>query len=300
MMDTENPSPTPSPEPVEASPRRRSSILGGALLGAVALTASVVGVSAIAGAQDDPDVDQPESVEAVELEEMSEEDLDGAEIIELDEGDLDEMEFDDMGDFDEAAWQPYEECIDTQLGDLESTLFGDIEEGDEGEAVEAEELDESSISDEDFEAFEQAWMAADEACFDLLPEDAKAEAEAFKAFDQCLTDAGFSEDMGAVVYVEDGESGQSIQFGENAGTVTITGDSNGVSVATDGDVSVIDDEALEAAFEGCEELLPEDVYELDEFDMDLDEGELGTDEDGDDEDGEEDEGTDDEDGDDDA
>ena len=286
-MDTETPSPTPSPEPAPASPRRRGSVLGGALLGAVALTASVVGVSAIAGAQDDTGVDQDETVEAVELEELSDEDLDGAEVIELDEGDLDEMELDDMGDFDEAAWQPYEECIDTQLGDLESSLFGDLEDGEaieadeleDGEALEADDIDESSISDEDFEAFEAAWIAADEACFDLLPEDAKADAEAFQAFDQCLTDAGFSDDMGTVVYVEDGESGQSIQFGENAGTVTITGDSNGVSVATDGDVSIIDDDALEAAFEGCEELLPEDLYEVEEFDMD--EGEFDMDDDGD-------------------
>ena len=318
-MSPENPeTETPEPSPEAAAPtRRRSSVLGGALLGAIALTASVVGVSAIASAQDDPEVDE---AEAAEVEEMSDEDLDGVEIIDLDEGDLDgEIMIDDFDDpawaaFDEcitnaigddafsevdedteltdeqwealeaqfeqaeqacedllpedvkneiAAWQPYEECIDGQLGEQ------DFDE-------DTELTDAAEISEEQWEALEAQWIAADEACFDLLPESAKAEAEAFKAYDQCLTDAGFGDDMGsAIVYVEDGETGQSIQFGESTGTVTITGDANGVSIATDGDVSVIDDEAFEAAFEACDELLPEDLFELDEgFEMDLDEGDL--------------------------
>ena len=303
--DTESlqPSPeTPAPKP---SARRRG-VLSGALLGAVALTASVVGVSAIASAQDDPEVDEPDTVE---VEEMSDEDLDGAEIIELDDAGLDgEIMFDDVDDpawaafdecitnalgpidedaetdltdeqwealesqFDEAetacedllpedvkaeiaAWQPFEECIDAQIGEI-----------DMGEFDEAMEL-----SDEELTALDDAWAAADEACFDLMPEDAKADAEAFTAYEQCLTDAGFGDDSGTVVYVEDGETGQSIQFGESTGTVTITGDSSGVSVATDGDVSVIDD----SAFEACDELLPEDVFEYDEaLEMDLDEGDF--------------------------
>ncbi|MEM9467235.1 MAG: hypothetical protein AAGA90_17815 [Actinomycetota bacterium] len=267
-MSPHDPSPeTPYPTeeiPTAAPPRRRGSVLAGALVGALALTASVVGVSAIAGAQDDSEVDEGEAAEA---EEMSEEDLDGVEIVELDDDDLDgEIVLDDI-ELDEAAWQPYDECVEAQLGDLESTIFGD-----------AEEIDEDSISDEDLEALDDAWMAADEACFDLLPEDAKAEVEAFTAYDQCLTDAGFSDEMGAVVYVEDGETGQSIQFGESTGTVTITGDASGVSIATDGDVSVLDDEAFEAAFEACDELLPEDLFELDE-DVEMDEGDLDGDDD---------------------
>jgi len=75
--------------------------------------------------------------------------------------------------------------------------------------------------------------------------------------------------------LEDGETGQSIQFGEDGGTVTITGDATGVSVTTDGDVSVLDGTAFEAAFEACDELLPEDmsdVYEFDDFDGDDESG----------------------------
>jgi hypothetical protein len=307
-MSPENPE-TEIPQPIAAAPadgptRRRTSVLGGALLGAIALTTSLVGVSAIASAQDDPEVDEGE---AAEVAEMSDEDLDGVEIIDVDDADLDgEIELDDpaWAAFDEcitnalgddtfgeaaedteltdeqwealeaqfeqaeqacedllpedvkneiAAWKPYEECIDGQLGEL------DIDE-------------DTELSDADFEALEAQWAAADEACFDLLPESAKADAEAFEAYDQCLTDAGFNDDMGAVVYVEDGETGQSIQFGESTGTVTITGDASGVSIATDGDVSVIDDDA----FEACDELLPDDLFELDE-DL-FDEGDLDEDE----------------------
>ncbi|MAL66273.1 MAG: hypothetical protein CL413_03640, partial [Acidimicrobiaceae bacterium] len=53
---------------------------------------------------------------------------------------------------------------------------------------------------------------------------------------------------------------------EDGGTVTITGDAAGVSVTTDGDVSVLDDAAFEAAFEACDELLTEDVSDVNEFD----------------------------------
>ncbi len=334
-MSPENPeTETPEPSPEAAAPtRRRTSVLGGALLGAIALTASVVGVSAIASAQDDPEVDE---AEAAEVEEMSDEDLDGVEISFFDDGDLDEGDLDGeimIDEFDDPAWAAFDECITNAIGD---DAFGEVDEDTEltdeqWEALEAQfeqaeqacedllpedvkneiaawqpyeecidgqlgeqDFDEDSeltdaaeISEEQWEALEAQWIAADEACFDLLPESAKAEAEAFKAYDQCLTDAGFGDDMGsAIVYVEDGETGQSIQFGESTGTVTITGDANGVSIATDGDVSVIDDEAFEAAFEACDELLPEDLFELDEgmeFDEgDLDEGDLDDEDEGDD------------------
>ena len=290
--------------------RRRSSVLGGALLGAVALTASVLGVGAIASAQDEPEVDDTAEVESL----ATDDDADAA--IAIDDFDdpawaafdecitsaLGEIGLDDTSDdgtdidlTDEewealeaqfeaaeqacedvlpdevkaeiAAWQPYEECLDTQLGDMEESLFGDA--------------DDAELTDEQWQALDDAWTAADQACFDLLPETAKADAEAFMAYDQCLSDAGLGDEMGAVVFVDDGETGQSIQFGQSVGTVTITGDSSGVTVATDGDVSIIDDSALEAAFEACDQLLPEDLFEGDDL---LDDGrdDQDADEDGDD------------------
>ena len=249
---TESPEPTPEPETATPITTRRRNIFGGALLGAVALTASVVAVGAVAGAQDEPAVDD----EAAEME-------DGTEIVELDETDLDEMDLDDDMmieglEFDDEAWAAFDECLTGQLGDLD-------EDG----------LEEQELTDEQWEALEQQFEDAEKACEDLLPEEAKAEIAAFEAFDQCLADAGLpgEDDFGTVVYVEDGETGQSIQFGDTPGTVTITGDANGVSVATEGGVSVIDDAAFEAAFAACDDLLPEGLDDADEIEFDEDEDE---------------------------
>lgn len=226
--DTE--SPNHSPEPPS---RRRAGVLTGALLGAMALTAAVVGVSAIAGAQDSSADDRKATVEVAKTT--------GSE--------LDDTTA--MFEEDDAAWAAFDQCLSDALGPIDEDGFEDTE-----------------LTDDEWEALEAQWIAAEDACFDLLPEDAKAEAEAFQAYDDCLADAGLGDDMGAAIYVEDGETGQSIQFGEDGGTVTITGDATGVSVTTDGDVSVLDDAAFEAAFEACDELLPDDLFDFDDFEDD--------------------------------
>jgi hypothetical protein len=279
--DTESPSYSPEPPS-----RQRAGMLAGALLGAMALTAAVVGVSAIAGAQDGSTDERKATVEMAkttgsELDDstvMLEDDEawaafdqclsdalgpideDGIKDTELtdDEWEALEVQFETAEAACEeflpggvkaeiAAFQPYDDCIDTQLGG--KTIDGDTE-----------------LTDDEWEALEAQWITAEDACFDRLPEEAKAEVEAFKAYDDCLTDAGLGDDMGTAIYVEDGETGQSIQFGEDGGTVIITGDATGVSLTTDGDVSVFDDAAFEAAFEACDELLPEDIFDFDEFD----------------------------------
>ena len=279
--ETESPNHSP-----ESPSRRRAGMLTGALLGAMALTAAVVGISAIAGAQDSSTDDRKAPVEmakttSTELDDttvMLEDDEawaafdqclsdalgpideDGIKDAELtdDEWEALEVQFEtaeasceeflpDDVKAEIAAFQPFDDCIDAQLG--EKTIE-----------------DESELTDDEWEALEAQWIAAGDACFDLLPEEAKAEAEVFKAYDDCMADAGLGDDMGATIYLEDGETGQSIQFGEDGGTVTIIGDATGVSVTTDGDVLVLDDTSFEAAFEACDELIPEDISDVDEFD----------------------------------
>ncbi len=286
--DTE--SPNHSPEPPS---RRRAGMLTGALLGAMALTAAVVGISAVAGAQDSSTDDRKATVEMAKTTSTKLDDT--TVILEDDEAwaAFDQCLSDALGPIDEdgikdteltedewealevqfetaeasceeflpddvkaeiAAFQPFDDCIDAQLGE---------------KIIE----DDTELTEDEWEALEAQWIAAGDACFDLLPKEAKA--EAFKAYDDCLADAGPGDDMGAAIYLEDGETGQSIQFGEDGGTVTITGDATGVSVTTDGDVSVLDGTAFEAAFEACDELLPEDmsdVYEFDDFDGDDESG----------------------------
>lgn len=215
---------TPAPE---SRTRRHTTVLAGALLGAVTMTASVVGVSTIAGAQDDPAIDDGTAAEVDET--------------------------------DDRAWAAFDECFDTAV---EDPAFGAkvFDEATESEA-------EAELTEAQWKALETQWQAAEDACFDLLPEDAKAAAEAFKAFDTCLADAGLIDDTdAAVVHVEDAETGQFIQFGELTGSVTITNDASGLSIVTDGDVTVIDHTALEAVYETCEQMLPADLYEFDEDD----------------------------------
>lgn len=221
--DTESPNHSP-----ETPSRRRAGMPTGALLGAMALTAAVVGISAVAGAQDSS-TDRRKAT--VEMAKTTSTELDDTTVM---------LE-------DDEAWAAFDQCLSDALGPIDEDGIKDTE-----------------LTDDEWEALEVQWVAAGDACFDLLPKEAKA--EAFKAYDDCLADAGLGDDVGAAVYVEDGEIGQSIQFGEDGGTVTITGDATGVSVTTGGDVSVLDDAAFEAAFEACDELLAEDISDVDEFD----------------------------------
>ena len=250
-MDTETTTnPSLEPEPTT----RRCGLLGGAVLGAAALTASVLGIGAIAGAQDEPEID--------------------------------DVAAGDVMDADDEAWAAYDQCLSDALGSVDE------------DSLDEDSIDESTLSDEEWEALEQQFEDAERTCDDLLPEDAEAEIdgdddgdfaddeadeEAFAAFDQCLTDAGLSD--GSVVYVEDDAAAQALQFGEGIGTVTITGDASGVSVTTDGDVSVLDERAVEA----CEDLLPEEAFEDADDEIDDDEVDDEIDEDEDSEDDEDDE-----------
>ncbi|MEO0492946.1 MAG: hypothetical protein AAF081_05990 [Actinomycetota bacterium] len=258
-FSTESPEPTPETTPATGAPirSRRRTVFGGAVLGAMALTASVFAVGAVAGAQDEPAVDGDEPAEIDEMD------------LEVDETEFDDTEFDDTEfddtEFDDEAWAAFDECITGQLGDFDE-----------------DEL-ERELTDADWEALEQQFEEAEKACEGELPEEVKAELAKFEAYDQCLTDAGLpgEEAIGTIVYIEGDEGGEAIQFGDIAGTVTITGDSSGVTVATEGGVTSFDEEAFEAAFEACDDLLPEDLHEMDEGEFD-DEGDL------DDEDGDED------------
>ena len=288
---------SPTSEPTPPTRRRRPNALTGAMLGVVALTASVLGVSAIAGAQDEPTTDADPAV-AADLDEMD-----------LDDGDFDDGDFDDavyFDDFDDEEWAAFDECIDGALGPIEEPADDtDLTEAEwealeaQFEAAEAEcndllpedvkaEIaawepfdecldtqlesvdldieDEAELTDEQWAALDAQFEAAEEACVDLLPEDVKAEWAAFEAFDECLADAGFGEgdfDHGPVVHIDTGDGGQVIEFGEATGTVTITGDANGITVDSSG-VTVIDEGEIDAAFEACEQLLPEDVFDMDD------------------------------------
>ena len=302
------------PAPIGPAPNRRRNVLLGAVLGATALAGTVVGVGAIAGAQDSPSTESATGAAPAEADgdhtdgdwgfvdedwaafdecmadqlgdlwiepeiEILGGDFDGLDLGEFDpeefEGDLEEFFGDLEGDLDEffedfealpeidaaeiAAWEPFEECIDSQIGDLPDPW-----------------VDGEEPTDEEWEAYDGAWMAAEEACADLMPEEARAEMEAWEAFDQCLADAGVLDDamfdegveFGPVVHVESGDGFQIVEFGDVPGSVTISGDASGVTVSTDGGVTVLDEtaldaewEAFDAAHEECEKHLPEGLID---------------------------------------
>ena len=166
-----------------------------------------------------------------------------------------------------AAWEPFDVCIDEQLGIDENT------------------------TDEGFDAIsDDVWQAAEATCFSTLPPEIQDEILAFDAFDECLVDQGVSDgdDFGSVVQIDGPDGFSMIEFGPGGGTVTVTGNDDQLSVSTSGDLSVFDDadldarwEAEEAAFEMCEALLPDVAFHDDlSFDDELE----GNDElDGDDE-----------------
>ena len=243
-MEHDHPS-TPTP--------RRSAILG-AIVGMAALTGTIVGVSTVAGAQADPTT-APAETSSVD-----------------DDGAVEVMSIDD------ADFAAFDDCMSEQLGDLwiEPIEFDvEMDELDLGEFdIDERELDEHELAElqEWTEADEQAFEAADEACRDLLPADLQAELAEWDAYDTCVGDlGGFEDDLGeAIVFVETGDGSQIVNFGELEGSVTITGSADGVTVSTDGGVTVLDEAALDAqwaefgaAHEACEDLLPEDVFEED-------------------------------------
>lgn len=347
--------PTPVTHPATS---KRSALLG-AVLGMTALAGTIVGVGAIAGAQDDPtDTIEPAAAEPIEADggdegvaialsdgdfaafdecmaeqlgdlwmtpeilELEELDLDADDVMFFAEGDEGEMVFDgdvENGEFAEptpeeiaaweaeeaqfvaaeeacndllpeevkaeiAAWQPYEECIDGQIGSIEDPWLS---------------IEEPTAAD--FDAHDAALQAADEACRDLLPADVQQEMAAWDAFDQCLSDAGLFDEDGfamSAVHIETGDGFQIAEFGDVEGSVTISGTAGNLEVVSSGGVTVLDEAALdaqwealdaewEAAHQACEDQLPEDLLDGMFFDdgFEIEEGEAFDSDEGEDADG---------------
>ncbi len=281
-----------------ATPRRRPTLVRAAI-GAVALAGVVVGGGAIVAAQGGGEPAPEAGVEVAEVAEVADDEewLSFERCMADQLGELwtdpevffgDEMPFEDpdlgdvLGDgggegfvagvvplggeqqqrFDDAAetcsdllpdeakdeleaWRPYEECVDAQVGALAGSP--------------------DTFDDAEWEAYDDAWGAADEACRNLLPEDAQAELGAFDAFDECLAELDVMGD-GPIVHIETLDGYQAVEFGDVVGSVTVTGDVNGATVTTEGGVKLLDEAALEAgwealddAFAECENLLPDDL-----------------------------------------
>ncbi len=206
--------------PPTTTRRSRRPLLIGAVIGAMATAGSVVGVGALAGAQDAPPESLPMATDAGEPEHAE------------------ELPFPD-----EADWAEFDSCMAEQLGDL--WLEPDFD-----------------------DTTERAFEDADAACASLLPEEVQEDMDAWEAFDECLAERlpAWDEpdfDIGAVVHVETGYGFETVEFGDDVGTVTITGTADGVTVSTDGDVTVFDEAAMEAEWEAfdaahqqCEQLIP--------------------------------------------
>ncbi len=243
MDSTEGPIPNP--------PRHsKRSALVGALVGMSALAATIVGVGAIANADDtagEPQTTVPVDTTPPPIGE------DGAPTDELTD------DANPWHPFEEDAWRPYEECVDDRMGDLDETW-----------------MDLGAPTEADFDAYDAAWQTADDACRELLPEEALAEMAMWEAFDECLNDAGVFDGAfgaGTLVQIDTPDGFRMVEFGDVEGSVTITGTADGVTVTSDGGVTVLDEAALDAqwaAFDeaqaACEQLLPEDAFG--EFDLD--------------------------------
>jgi len=294
---------TPTPAAAPETSSKRTAFIG-AMVGMAALAGTIVGVGAIANAQDDPEPSTTTESAAADDTDEDTSDFFDPDFVAFEEcmaeqlGDLWlEPEFEFEGDFEEGifedgepfnpedeqkfidadavcseflpddvkaeieAWRPYEECVDTQIGDLDNEI---------------------SNLEADWEAHDAAWEAADEACRDLLPADVQAEMAVWDEFDQCLNDAGVGHDEPfglSSVHIETGDGFQVAEFGDENGSVTISGSAGNLSVTSDGGVTILDEtamdaqwEEIDAAHEACEQLLPEefktDFGDFDEFEDD--------------------------------
>lgn len=304
-MDIENPPPEQEASRSSNRSGRRPAALG-AIVGVAALTAAVIGVSAVAGASSDDDPSLAERTALVAAVGDPAEaspaggDASGTSMlspfddefrahsdcmteqlgdrwlmpmapeIELDPDGVEPFEFDEDAErrYREAdetcfpllplevresieAMQPYEDCLDDALAGVEDPF-----------------LDGDELTDADWEAYDEAFRAAEEGCRDELPEDVRAEFEAIDAFHDCLEENGAFDDAGfaatPMVHIETGDGFQVAEFGEVEGSVTISGTADGLFVEAEGGVILLDEgameeqfEALDAAHEACEALLPE-------------------------------------------
>lgn len=282
---------TPPESPSTASSRWPSAVAGAAI-GVLALTASVMGISAIVGAQDDSppaaesaantavairdgllsdDADTPDKADDVWIDADDEQwaaydaCLDsalGAVDFPNDESKMSEAAWEELEDQFElaeaecestlpedvkaemAAWEPFDSCLDDQLSEVELDKM-------------------MELTDEQMADIDAKFSAAEEVCAAVLPAGAAAEYAAFVNFEQCLSDAGLSDetlDDGPVVHIDTMDGEQIIAFGEATGTVTITGTAAGITVETS-DVTIVNSSDVEEALDTCEQLLPENLIE---------------------------------------
>ncbi|MEZ5383042.1 MAG: hypothetical protein R2754_14755 [Microthrixaceae bacterium] len=226
--------PTPTDESTQPASWRRRGALGAAVFGVAA--AGLMGLGALtAGAQDDTGA--PAGVAVA--------DEPAADAPAPEEG---------PSEADEAQFEKFEACLDEQLGEL-------APEGDE------------EPTDAQLEELDAKFEAAEQACEGELPEgvlemDEAMEAE-FAEFEQCLDDTLGAEPAGSEVVVVSGDdTEQVVQFGDEPGTVTITGTKDGVETNVEGGATSVDvdemDQAFEAAEQKCESLLPEGVEQLED------------------------------------
>jgi hypothetical protein len=262
------------------------------LVGSLAITASVLGVSAFAAGAEDTDANAKETAVAVETATAASV---ATQVIRID--DIPGEAFHGRvvvagpgGEFEDAGWEAFEACMDDAFGDLDHAqenvdfsaldgLFDGAEATCEAELPEELQADlaawqpfdecmDTAIGDIDFESvtddeIEAAFEAAEDQCEDKLPEGALLDFEAGEAFEACLAENGLVNHMelGSVVFVEDGDEFSAVEFGEAEGSVVISGTAGSLTVATDGGATVVDLEAKfeadEAAFEACEPELAE-------------------------------------------
>ncbi len=225
--------------------------LAGAVLGVGAAVGALVLVTAGVGAQ--PTVDAGSAVDQVAPAPAAK--AVGIDAV-IDGAGLDDADF-------EAHWA----CVDEVIAPYEGEL---------------DDIDDDVIELEPTDAEWEAIEAALSECDELLPaevlEQFELENEAFEAYDQCLADNGvaveeFEGDLddldeaelaaGAVVFLEDGDSSTIVGFGDGDGSVTVTQQGGEITVATDGDVTAesFDWGELDAAYETCEQHLPEELFE---------------------------------------
>ena len=278
------------PTPDRPATRRRT-LLAAAAAGAGVTVAGVLALGALAGAQDDgPDAstEAPPAAESEVFGGVLGDEADWAAFDGCMSAELGDEWGGGLGGFAVEV----EELIPAELEAELEGLFEELDEGGLGGVIEGfrsgefelPDLDELPLEEFTFDdldlgelpAFDGEAMArfeaAHDACATFLPGELQEGMAAFEAFDECLQDqlgargvpfdGGF--EPGAAVHVESPDGFEMLEFGEGPGTVTITGDADGVVVETEGDVTSRSGADLEAewesfddAHEACEQLLPE-------------------------------------------
>ena len=277
----QTPTPEPPAPPARAPWRRRLALV----VATTVLAAGAAGIGTAAAQTDDEPAPSPdETTEAPTADEDGalEDELDafdaclegqlGPEPEELDEealspADLEAMEAEwdraldaceqhlsDEERAEMAAWDDFDACLDQSLGGDFWAQEDELFDGEDG-------LDEAQI-DAAIAEMDARFEQAEAACAEALPEDLRAEMEAWKGFDACV-DAAL--ESGPVVIVENGVSVDVGAFGDGAGTITVTKAADGeIGVAADGSASIgeeelFDDVWFQEAEGSCEHLAPEDL-----------------------------------------